>query len=118
MKSEAATAFVQAANRLQQVNSIDKSLDAYTKALQLIPDDVDALRGLLESHIARGTPDEAAEVLERVVDTRDNDKEIVSMLVRAHLEAEDPKGAERAVMLLMRQDSSNYPKKIPFAKSN
>jgi len=116
MKSEATTAFVQAANRLQQVNSVDKSLDAYTKALQLIPDDVDALRGLLESHVARGTPDEAAEVLERVVDTRDNDKEIVSMLVRAHLEAEDPKGAERAVMLLMRQDSSNYPQIIPVAR--
>ncbi|HSE21333.1 MAG TPA: tetratricopeptide repeat protein [Pyrinomonadaceae bacterium] len=116
MKSEAATAFVQAANRLQQVNSVDKSLDAYAKALQLIPDDVDALRGLLESHIARGTPDEAAEVLERVVDTRDNDKEIVSMLARAHLEAEDPKGAERAVMLLMKQDSSNYPQIIPVAR--
>jgi tetratricopeptide (TPR) repeat protein len=115
MKSEAATAYVQAANRLQQVNSIDKSLDAYSKALQLIPDDVDALRGLLESHIARGTPDEAAEVLERVVDTRDNDKEIVSMLARAHLEAEDPKGAERAVMLLMKQDSSNYPQILPVA---
>jgi len=116
MKSEATLAFVQAANRLQQTNSLDRSLDAYTRALQLTPDDVDALRGHLESHIARGTPDEAAEVLERVVETRDNDKEIVSMLARAHLEAEDPKGAERAVMLLMKQDSSNYPQILPVAR--
>ncbi|HET6863033.1 MAG TPA: tetratricopeptide repeat protein [Pyrinomonadaceae bacterium] len=116
MRTEAALAFVQAANRLQQVASIDRSLEAYSKALQLIPDDVDALRGLLESHIARGTPDEAAEVLEKVVETRDSDKELVSMLARAHLEAEDPAGAERAVMLLMKQDSSNYPQILPVAR--
>ena len=42
MKSEATLAFVQAANRLQQTNSLDKSLDAYTRALQLTPADVDA----------------------------------------------------------------------------
>ena len=116
MKSEAAMAFVQAANRLQQVGSIDRSLDAYNRALQLVPDDVDALRGQLESHIARGTPDEAAEVLERVVETRESDKEIVSMLARAHLEAEDPSGAERATTLLMKQDSSNYPQILPVAR--
>ena len=116
MRTEAVMAFVQAANRLQQIGSIDRSLDAYSKALQLIPDDVDALRGQLESHIARGTPDEAAEVLERVVENREGDKELVSMLVRAHLEGEDAKGAERAVMLLMKQDSGNYPQILPVAR--
>jgi len=116
MKSESALAFVQAATRLQQTGAIDRSLDAYNRALQLVPDDVDALRGQLESHILRGTPDEAAEVLERVVELREGDKELVSMLVRAHLEAEDPKGAERAVTLLMKQDSSTYPQILPIAR--
>ena len=116
MKSESALAFVQAATRLQQTGAIDRSLDAYNRALQLVPDDVDALRGHLESHILRGTPDEAAEVLERVVELREGDKELVSMLVRAHLEAEDPKGAERAVTLLMKQDSSTYPQILPIAR--
>jgi tetratricopeptide (TPR) repeat protein len=116
MRSEAAMAFVQAANRLQQVGAIDRSLDAYSRALQLVPDDVDALKGQLESHIARGTPDEAAEVLEKVVETREGDKELVSMLARAHLEAEDARGAERATNLLMRQDSSNYPQILPVAR--
>jgi Flp pilus assembly protein TadD len=63
--------------------------------LQLVRDDREALRGMLETHIARGTADEAAEVLERVVETREDDNELVSMLARAYLEAEDPKGAER-----------------------
>jgi len=67
MRHEAAGAFVQAASRLQQTGAHDRALDAYTKALRLIPDHRDALRGMLETHIVRGTADDAAEVLEPVV---------------------------------------------------
>jgi len=116
MRQEAAAAFVQAANRLHQIGSQDKALDAYSKALQLVRDDREALRGMLESHIARGTADEAAEVLERVVEGKEDDKELVSMLVRAYLEAEDPKGAERATSMLMTQDASNYTQFLPVTR--
>jgi tetratricopeptide (TPR) repeat protein len=116
MRAEAAEAFVQAANRLHQTNAYDKALDAYTKALQLVRDDRDALRGLLETHIARGTADEAAEVLERAVEGREDDQELVSMLARAYLEAEDARGAEKATALLMAQDSSNYTQYLPVTR--
>jgi tetratricopeptide (TPR) repeat protein len=116
MRREAAAAFVQAANRFHQTDAHDKALDAYNKALQLVRDDREALRGMLESHIARGTADEAAEVLERVVETNEEDKELVSMLARAYLEAEDAKGAERATSLLMKQDASNYPQFLPVTR--
>jgi tetratricopeptide (TPR) repeat protein len=116
MRREAAAAFIQAANRLHQIASDDKALDAYNKALQLVRDDREALRGMLEAHIARGTADEAAEVLERVVETNEDDNELVSMLARAYLEAEDPKGAEHATSLLMKQDSSNYPQFLPVTR--
>src|SRR5215211_4148910 len=116
MRREAAEAFVQAANRLHQTAAHDKALDAYSKALQLVRDDREALRGVLDTHIARGTADDAAEVLERVVETHEEDKELVSMLARAHLEAEDPKGAERATSLLMAQDASNYTQFLPVTR--
>jgi tetratricopeptide (TPR) repeat protein len=116
MRREAAAAFVQAANRLHQVGSQDQALDAYSKALQLVRDDREALHGMLETHIARGTADEAAEVLERVVETREEDNELVTMLARAYLEAEDPHGAERATSLLMVQDASNYPQFLPVTR--
>src|SRR5689334_1528413 len=116
MRRESAAAFVQAANRLHHTNSHDKALDAYNKALQLVRDDREALRGMLDSHIARGTGDEAAEVLERVVETNEDDNELVSMLARAYLEAEDPKGAEHATSLLMKQDSGNYPQYLPVTR--
>ncbi len=116
MRREASEAFVQAANRLHQVGSQDKALDAYNKALQLVRDDREALRGMLETHIMRGTADEAAEVLERVVEGREEDNELVSMLARAYLEAEDPKGAEHATSLLMAQDASNYTQFLPVTR--
>ena len=116
MRREAAAAFVQAANRFHQIGSQDQALDAYSKALQLVRDDRDALRGLLEAHIVRGTADEAAEVLERVVEIAEEDHELVSMLARAYLEAEDPKGAERATTLLMAQDASNYTQFLPVTR--
>ena len=116
MRRESAAAFVQAANRLHQTAAYDKALDAYSKALQLVRDDREALRGMLESHIARGTADEAAEVLERAVETHEDDNELVSMLARAYLEAEDPKGAERATSLLMAQDASNYTQFLPVTR--
>jgi len=116
MRSEAAAAFVQAANRLHQIGSHDKALEAYSQALKLVRDDREALRGMLEAHIARGTADEAAEVLERVVEGREDDNELVSMLARAYLEAEDPKGAERATSMLMAQDASNYTQFLPVIR--
>ncbi|HEU4765721.1 MAG TPA: tetratricopeptide repeat protein, partial [Pyrinomonadaceae bacterium] len=112
----AADAFIQAANRLHRIGSNDPALEAYSKALQLVRDDRDALRGMLETHIARGTADEAAEVLERVVEGREEDTELVTMLARAHLEAEEPKGAERATSLLMARDSSNYTQYLPVTR--
>src|SRR5215813_2735762 len=108
MRQEAAAAFVQAADRLYQTGAHERALDAYRKALRLIPDHMDALRGLLETHIVLGSAKEAAEVLEVAVQGREQDKELVSMLARAYLEAENPKGAERAVSLSVNQDSANY----------
>src|SRR4029078_476636 len=116
MRRESAAAFVQAANRFHQIGSHDQALDAYNKALQLVRDDREAIRGTLASHSARVTADEAAEVLERAVETHEDDKELVSMLARAYLEAEDPKGAERATSLLMAQDGTNYPQFLPVTR--
>ena len=116
MRHEAAAAFVQAAYRFHQTGVQDRALDAYNNALKLVRDDREALRGMLETHIARGTADEAAEVLERVVEGREDDNELVSMLARAYLEAEDARGAERATSMLMAQDASNYTQFLPVTR--
>src|SRR6185369_8334944 len=50
------------------------------------------------------------------VETHEDDNEQVSMLARAYLEAEDPRGAERATSMLMAQDSTNYPQFLPVTR--
>jgi tetratricopeptide (TPR) repeat protein len=116
MPREAAGAFVQSANRLHQIGAQERALEAYSRALELVPDDLDALRGMLDTHIARATADEAAEVLERVVEGRTLDPGLVSMLAQAYLEAEDPRGAERATSMLMMQNATNYIHFLPVAR--
>ncbi|HKE56436.1 MAG TPA: tetratricopeptide repeat protein [Pyrinomonadaceae bacterium] len=116
MRREAATAFVQAANRLYQTGAFERALDAFNRALELTPDDHDALAGVLDANIARGTADQAAEVLEKVVETRQDDGALVAMLTRAYVESEDAKGAERATNLLMAQDAANYIQYLAVAR--
>ena len=116
LRRDAANAFIQAADRLLHIASHDRALDAYNRVLLLFPDDIEALRGMLAAHIVRGTADDAAEILEGVVKDRQHDAELVTMLARAYLETEDPKGAERATSLLMAQDPSNYLQFLPVAR--
>jgi tetratricopeptide (TPR) repeat protein len=106
--SEAATAFIEAASRLFDTGAFEKSLEAFTKALELRPHDETALKGVVSAHVALGSADEAAEILEQAVKDNPHDSELVSMLAQTYVEAEDPKGAERATSLLMTHDASKY----------
>ena len=108
MQAEAAKAYSKAANRLLESSRFEASLDAYSKALELRPHDRVALKGLVAAHAALGTADDAAELLEKAVADVPDDPELISMLARAYIDAEDAAGAERATAMLMAQDASNY----------
>jgi tetratricopeptide (TPR) repeat protein len=108
MQAEAAKAYSEAAKRLLESSRFEASLDAYSKALELRPHDRVALKGLVSAHVALGTADDAAELLEKAVADVPDDPELISMLARAYIDAEDAAGAERATAMLMAQDASNY----------
>jgi tetratricopeptide (TPR) repeat protein len=116
MQAEAANTFTEAASRMLENGAFEQSLEAYTKALELRPDDRETLKGVVSAHAALGTADDAAELLEQAVAASPDDTELVSMLAEAYIEAEDPVGAERAVRLLMEQDASNYRRYIEVAR--
>ena len=116
MPTEAAKAYREAANRLLENGQFEKSLDAYSKALELRPHDRVALKGLVSAHVALGSADEAAELLERAVADSPDDSELVSMLAQTYIEAEDAIGAERTTAMLMSQDASNYRRYIEVAR--
>jgi len=114
--SEAADVFIEAATRLFDTGTFEKALDCYSKALVLRPADEVALRGLISSHVAIGTADEAAELLERVMADRPDDPELVALLSRTYIAAEDAKGAERATSMMVAHDPSNYNRLIEVAQ--
>ena len=116
MNEDAAKAFSEAGARLFQTGEFEKSLSSYQKTLELYPNNEKALKGVVSAHVALGAADEAAELLERIVDDRPDDPELVLMLARAHLDAENPQGAERATLILFKQDPANYARLLEVAK--
>jgi tetratricopeptide (TPR) repeat protein len=116
MQPEAARTFSEAANRLLENGAFESALEAYSRALELRPNDRGVLKGLVSAHAALGTAEDAAEILEEVVAANPEETELVSMLADAYVEAEDPVGAERAIQMLMTQDASNYRRNIEVAR--
>jgi len=116
LNEEAANAFSEAGARLFQIGEFEKSLSSYQKTLELYPNNEKALKGVVSAHVALGAADEAAELLERLVADRPGDPELVLMLARAHLDADNPEGAERATLILFKQDPSNYTRLLEVAK--
>ncbi|HKQ99691.1 MAG TPA: tetratricopeptide repeat protein [Pyrinomonadaceae bacterium] len=108
MQDEAAEAFGEAGARFLAQKAYERAAEAYTSSLDIRPHDYSALSGFLNAQIALHTPDEAAEVLERALQDKPNDTELLSMLARAYVEAEDAQSAERAVTSLVVAESSNY----------
>ncbi|HEY0544204.1 MAG TPA: tetratricopeptide repeat protein [Pyrinomonadaceae bacterium] len=106
-RADAAEAFSHAGAQFHARENYEKALDAYTRALSLMPYDHTALSGLTSTHIALGTADEAAEMLERVVSAQPDDAELLSLLAHAHIEAEDAAAAERATAALVEREPSS-----------
>lgn len=116
MRNEAGKAFSEAANHLLENGALEKSLAAYSKAIELVPNDLQTLKGLVASHAALGSADEAAELVEKALEDSPDDSQLISMLARSYIDAEDPAGAERATSMLMSQDSANYRHFIEVAR--
>ena len=108
MNEQAAESFIEAGERQLGRGDYEAALEAFKKALAWRPHSYAALRGQLAAHVALGTADEAAEVLQRVVDERPGDLELRNMLARAQLDAENATGAEAAVRELVARDHSTY----------
>jgi tetratricopeptide (TPR) repeat protein len=116
MEAEAARAFSEAARHLLESSQFEKSLEAYSKSLELRPNDRKVLKGIVSAHAALGTADEAAELLEQAIAEAPEDQELVSMLAQAYIDAEDAEGAERATALLLTLDASHYRRQIEVAR--
>lgn len=117
MQVEAARAFSEAAGRLLENVEPEKSLAAYSRALELRPHDKQALKGALSAHTALGSAEDAAELLEAAVADNPDDSDLLSLLAEAYLEADNPVGAEGATARLVSSDAANYRRYIEIARA-
>jgi tetratricopeptide (TPR) repeat protein len=108
MNPEAAAAFTEAGQQLVTRGAFDEALEVFRKALELRPADHVVLKGLLAAHSARGTADEAAELIGQASADNPDDVNLLSMLARAHVDAEDPSPAEQATAALIAKEPSAY----------
>jgi tetratricopeptide (TPR) repeat protein len=115
-QTDAAEAFIKVGDLLLARGQHENALGPYLLALNIAPFDHAALAGMLLAHIALGTPQEAAEMLERAVAEQPDDTELLSMLARAHTESGDVAAAERSTAALIHRDKTNYPRFVDVAR--
>jgi tetratricopeptide (TPR) repeat protein len=116
MTEEAAEAFREAGAQLLARGSYERAAEAYTSSLDIRPQDYSALGGFLNTQVALGSPDEAAEVIERALKAHPDDVELLSMLADAYIQAEDAEAAERTVNTLVTREASNYLRFVDVAR--
>ncbi len=116
LQSEAVAAFLEAGERLFEIGEFERALDSYAKVLELRPNDGQALRGIVSAHVALGTADEAAEILTKAVEATPEDMVLTALLAQTQIDAENPRGAEEATLVLMSHDASNYTRFIEVAR--
>ncbi|MEJ7615638.1 MAG: tetratricopeptide repeat protein [Pyrinomonadaceae bacterium] len=115
-KQEAADAFTQSGGQLAGQGNHERARSAYAQALQLFPENLEAVKGIVGTHIALGTANEAAEMLEKTLIDRDDDVELLSLLVRAYLEEQDAQAAESAVLRLVERQPTSYQSFVDVAR--
>lgn len=109
-KDEAATAYVEAGNRLSAKKQYEPAVTAYSRALEIRQDDFLALKGFVEAQFRLGYADEAAKALEDVFERQPYNREVIYLLVDSYLEMGNPSKAEKLVVKLVEQEPANYPK--------
>ena len=117
MKKEAARAYGEAARNMLEKGESEKALEAYSKSYELIPGDRPTLRGLLSAHVALGTAEDGAELLEKALADNPGDTDLLNMLAEAYIQADDVPAAERTTAQLIEADSSSYRRYIEVARA-
>jgi tetratricopeptide (TPR) repeat protein len=116
LTDDAAKSYAEAGAQFIARRQYERAVEAFTASLDIQPQDYVSLSGFLNAHIALGTPDEAAEVLERSLTKKPEDIELLSMLASAYIEAEDAPNAERVTTSLVMTESSHYTRFIDVAR--
>ena len=113
---EAAKAFTEAGLRMTEQERYEEALAAFSKALEVKKNYLRALNGLVKAQIGLGYADEAAKILEGILEEQPYNRDILYLLVDCYLDMDNPAEAEKAVVKLVAQEPANYPKFLDLVK--
>ncbi|MGI8470510.1 MAG: tetratricopeptide repeat protein [Pyrinomonadaceae bacterium] len=109
-RDEAANAFIESGKRLSAKRQEESAAAAFSRALEIRPNDLQALNGYVQSHINLGFTDEAAKALENVLEKEPYNREVIFLLVDCYLDTNNPAEAEKTIIKLVEKEPANYPK--------
>ncbi|MBX7174340.1 MAG: tetratricopeptide repeat protein [Pyrinomonadaceae bacterium] len=115
-KNEAAQAYIEAGNRLVIKKQYESAITAFSRALEIRPEDMGAMRGFIESQVNLGYVDEAAKSLEESIEKQPYNRELLYLLIDCYLEMDRVMDAEKITVRLVEQEPSNYPRLIDLVK--
>lgn len=114
---EAASAFIEAGLRLSNKQEYEAAIKSFSRGLEIRPNDLIGLKGIVKAQIHLGYTDEAAQTLEKVLEKEPFNREVIFLLVDCYLDTNNPQEAERIVTQLVEREPANYAKLIDVANS-
>ena len=113
---DAAKAFTEAGLRLSEQGQFEEAVAAFSKALDIKKNYLRALNGMVKAQIGLGDSDEAAKILEGILEEQPYNRDILYLLVDCHLDMNNTAEAEQAIIKLVEQEPANYPKFLELVK--
>ena len=107
-ENEAASAFRKAGQRLADAGNFESSVTAFSRSLEIAPDEIQTVKGLVQAQISLGYPEEAAKTLEKRIQEDPYDKDTNFLLVDCYYDMDDPASAERVIVKMVERDPSYY----------
>ena len=109
-KEEASTAYIEAGVRLAENEKHEEAVAAFAKALEVVPEDIVAVRGYVGSQMSLGYPEEAIKILDEIYSHNPNNADVVFLLVDCYLDMEEEGKAEVVLVDLIANEPKAYAK--------
>ncbi len=109
-KEAAARAFIEGGTRLAAVNKHEEAIAAFSRALEVIPDDLASTRGYVNSQISLGYPEEAVKTLSEMHDCDPYNADVVFLLADCYLDMDSPSKAEIVITDLISAEPKAHAK--------
>ncbi len=113
---DAAEAFAEAGGRFGRHGAHEDAIKMYHRSLDIQPDALRTLDGLIHSYSALGRVSKAVEFLEGILEKEPYNRDILYLLIDCHIDSQNAAGAERAVLKLVEIEPANYPKLLDLVR--